>query len=52
MQRDYGDSYEDIKRKGFLQGEYEMRKALFEKVKQGDTGAIAQWNILKAILQK
>lgn len=48
MNDDYGTMFEEIQRKGRLQGEYEMRKALYAKAKEGDTGAISQWNILKA----
>ena len=42
-------TFEEIQKKGRLQGEYEMRKALYGKAKEGDTGAISQWNILKAL---
>ena len=42
-------TFEEIQQKGRLQGEYEMRKALYSKAKEGDTGAISQWIILKAL---
>jgi len=43
--------FETAQKKGKLQGEYELRKSLYAKAKEGDTGAISQWNILKATLK-
>lgn len=52
MDDGYVVDFETAQTKGKLQGEYELRKALYSKAKDGDTGAISQWNILKAISKK
>ncbi len=47
----YVVDFETAQTKGKLQGEYELRKSLYTKAKDGDTGAMSQWNILKATLK-
>ena len=49
MDNNYVVDFETAQTKGKLQGEYEIRKSLYTKAKDGDTGAMSQWNILKAM---
>jgi len=51
MNDNYIVDFTTAQTKGQLQGEYEIRKSLYIKAKDGDTGAISQWNILKAMLK-
>lgn len=52
MDDSYGkNSFEDAQDKGTLQGEYEIRKALYSAAKDGDVKAIEKWNIMKNFLK-
>ncbi|HIP50622.1 MAG TPA: hypothetical protein EYG94_00925 [Campylobacterales bacterium] len=52
MDENYGkDSFENAQEKGILQGEYEIRKALYAEAKDGDVKAIEKWNIQKNFLK-
>jgi hypothetical protein len=51
MDDTYGkNSFEDAQDKGVLQGEYEIRKALYNAAKDGDVKAIEKWNIMRNFL--
>ena len=45
------NNFEDAQTKGLLQGEYEIRKALYSAAKDGDIKAIEKWNIMRNFLK-
>jgi len=47
----YDKTFEQMQTKGELQSEYEIRKALYTKAKDGEMGAITRWTILKSYLK-
>lgn len=52
MDDKYGQNgFEEAQAKGRLQGEYEIRKALYSAAKDGDIKAIEKWNIMKNFLK-
>ena len=52
MNDEYGKrSFKEAQDKGMLQGEYEIRKALYSAAKEGDVKAIEKWNIMKNFLK-
>lgn len=52
MDDNYGKAnFKDAQDKGVLQGEYEIRKALYSAAKEGDIKAIEKWNIMRNFLK-
>jgi len=52
MDEEYGETFAEMQTKGQLQSEYEIRKVLYSKAKNGDMEAIGKWTILKSYLAR